>query len=154
MKKILILMLSIVLLTGCNTMNNKINEKLIKAIDEKCGQNDSCAISIKEITNFEWDKVAIFGIGGSNSEISKLLGVNYNDSVDLKSGIIFVLKDNIVCKQDYSYNPEIHDNNKIFIFLDKKPYDPNCFILTPDKSIIKGYRRKVDRLYYYMISNF
>ncbi|WP_010681098.1 hypothetical protein [Acetivibrio cellulolyticus] len=155
MRKIIYIVLTVVffaiLFSGC-AQNNKISDKIIELIDKQSVKDESvCNISIKEVADFEWDKMAIFKVGSSNKEISELLGVQYNDSVDLTSGIIFVSKNKIVYKEEILYNPEIP--SKLSVSLDEQQPELNCIVYTPDNAILKGTRKKVDGEYYYNISN-
>jgi len=70
-------------------LNYNLRDDIIKTIDDKCVNNNTCQIRMKDITNFKWDKVVIFQVGSSSEEVSKALGFEYNKSTDLISGIIF-----------------------------------------------------------------
>jgi|GEM_PF-862263 len=58
--------------------NNIISEKICETIDKQSIINEDsvCSISMNEVTDFEWDKKAVFGVGSSNKEISEFLGDN------------------------------------------------------------------------------
>lgn len=80
MKRLLIFLSILTLIVGCQGKDITMSNKIIKYIDENTKQRSSCNIPIKEVTSFKWDKMVIFGLGSSNTEISKALGVKYNDS--------------------------------------------------------------------------
>jgi hypothetical protein len=105
--KISIIFILAVITIGLFNVNQRkktnIGEKIINIIDNKCGQNNSCNFMMNEITNFKWDKMLIYDLGSSNFEISKALGVEYKDSVDLASGLVFVYDNKIIFKEKALY---------------------------------------------------
>lgn len=146
--KITLLSFLILLVVGCQG-GNTLSDQIKRIIDSECKLSSNCNISLQEITNFKWDKVAIFQVGSTNMEISKALGVEYKGSTDLMTGMIFVLKNKIVYEERIPYQSE-HPTN-LQIFIDKKTGDPNYVIITFDNSVIQGSKEKIEGVAFYSI---
>jgi hypothetical protein len=101
---------------------------------------------MQEITDFEWDRFVVYNVGSSNSEISKLLGIDYEDPVDLMYGMVFAYKDKIVYSENLPYNPE--EPNKLWISFDNKPSEPNCLLFSKENDLFKGLKEKIDGVNY------
>ena len=144
-----ILLVILLFFVGCQSKNSNFSESIIKTLDTNCNNSNECKISMQEITDFKWDKMAVFGIGSSNSEISKALGVRFESSTDLMSGIVFVLGNKIVYEERVPYNPE--RAAKLEYIVEHKAGGTNCVIYTPDNAILKGSKNKSDRSYYYKV---
>lgn len=144
-----ILLIIFLLLIGCQAKNTNMSEKIIKTIDNKCDQGDTFMISMKDITDFEWDKMVIFEVGSSNFEVSKALGIEYKESTDLMSGMVFVCNNKIVHEERVPYNPDRPE--KLRYIVEHKPKEPNCTSFTPNDAVLKGSREKIDGVFYYKI---
>lgn len=70
------------------TNEKKLNNRLIELINNNYNKNNKYKFSMNEVTDFKWNKMLIYQVGSSNKEISELLGVNFNDSIDLASCIL------------------------------------------------------------------
>ncbi|UKS27384.1 hypothetical protein LOZ80_00050 [Paenibacillus sp. HWE-109] len=149
--KICVMLLLVILASvGCSAKSN-LTDKIIKEIDGECGENGTCTISIKEVTDFEWDRMVIFQIGSSKSEISKALGIEYSGPTDMMTGMIFVKDNKIVHEEIIPYYPE--KPSKLWIVLDKTPKEPNCISFMVDNAVLKGIKKKDDNQFYYRITN-
>lgn len=136
-------------LIGCQVMNNKVTENIIRTIDNECDQNNTCTVSMKDITDFDWDRMVVFGLGSSNSEISEALGVEYRELRDLMSGMVFVYNNKIVYQEMIDYDPE--RPSKLRIIIEHKTGEPNCAGFTPDTAVFKSSKNNIDEVYYYQI---
>ncbi|NPV90055.1 MAG: hypothetical protein HPY50_04675 [Firmicutes bacterium] len=144
-----LLILLILLSSGCWD-NNKLSQRIFETIDKKCEPGNAyCSIPIAEITDFKWDKMAIYGVGSSNKEVSAALGVEYEDSTDLMSGMVFVYNNKIVYNEGIPYNPE--HPGKLWINIGFKPGEPSCLGVTPDNAFFIGSRENIDGVFYYEI---
>ncbi|OPX43988.1 hypothetical protein CLHUN_20130 [Ruminiclostridium hungatei] len=152
MKKLntIFLIILILVLVGCQTKESYMTENLIKAIDNECGEKNSCQIQMKDVTNFKWDKVVIFQVGSSNKEISKALDAEYKGATDLISGMVFVYNNQIADEELVPYDPE--NPNKLQYFIEKKSGEPNCLSFSADDAVFEGSKDKIDGTYYYKIT--
>lgn len=154
MKKILILfsILSIVIVIivisfGAN--NIELSREIMNYIDSNYDEEESIIISIDEITDFKWDRMLVFHVGSSQKGISEALGVEFNESVDLMIGAVFVYDNEIVYTEIMPYSYE--SPNK-FVYYFRKPADPMYKIFSPDNAIFEIIRRKKNGQFYYKLS--
>lgn len=70
--------------------SNDLSNKIISYIDANADENNTVVFNMNEFTNFKWDKMVIYDVGASNTQISEALGVEYKDSTDLMTGMVFV----------------------------------------------------------------
>jgi len=134
-----------------NLNNNKLSNKIIEYIDnnaENNTENNTCILSMRDITEFTWDKMLIYQVGSSNIEISEILGVGFEDSIDLSSGMIFIYEDKIVYKESMLYNPDQLSNRLFYV----DHGQPQYMEFTPNDAIFDGNRKETDdNSYYYII---
>lgn len=149
MKKILILVVTIMLLAGCQRGNINIRDRIINTINTKSNSN-TCDFSMKDITNFKWDRMVIFEVGSSNVEVSRALGIDYKDSTDLMSGIVFIYNNKIVYQERIPSNPE--KPSKLNYVINNKPGEPNCVAYTLENCTLKGSKENIDGVMYYTVS--
>ncbi|MNM56775.1 hypothetical protein D3C81_679540 [compost metagenome] len=142
------LVLLILIVAGCQK-ERSLSDQIIQTIDRKSNENGTCDISLKEITDFKWDKVVIFQVGSSDEEISSALGIKYEGPTDLISGLVFVLDHKIVHEELIPYQTE-HPTN-LQIFIEKKATDPNCVAFTLENAVLKGSKEELDGVTYYSI---
>lgn len=150
MLKIIALLISLILLLiGCQGKNT-LSDQIKKEIDNKCEMNVSCSISLKDITTFKWDKVAIFQVGSSSKQISKALGVEYKGETDLMTGMVFVLNNKIVYEERIPYEAE--HPTRLQVWIEKMDKDPNCVVFTVDNAIIPVSKKEIEDVIYYLIN--
>ncbi|MBY9079731.1 hypothetical protein [Paenibacillus sp. CGMCC 1.18879] len=147
LKKIFLVFLMLIV-AGCQK-ERSLSDQIIQTIDRTSNVNGVSAISLKEITDFKWDKVVIFQVGSSDEEINNALGVKYEGPTDLMSGMVFVLDDKIVHEELIPYQTEHPANLQIFI--EKKAKDPNCVAFTLENAVLKGSKEELDDVTYYSI---
>ncbi|WP_339225820.1 hypothetical protein NYE80_10635 [Paenibacillus sp. FSL H7-0357] len=145
---ILFLAFLTLIISSCQK-EKSLSDQIMRIIDDKCNLGEICDISLNEITTFKWDKVVVFQVGSSSKEISNALGVKYEGSTDLMSGLIFVLDNKIVYEEMIPYQTERPTNLQIFI--DKKANEPNNVVLSFDDAILKGNKERLDDVTYYSI---
>ena len=92
--------LSILFLQRCNKESKKIATAVIAYMDENVAENPR-TIRLSDITDFEWDKMLVFRYPTTNEEIKDALGVDYDSSLDLVSGVIFVKNNKIVYDETF-----------------------------------------------------
>jgi hypothetical protein len=131
------------------TDNNKLSNKIMEYIDKNSNKNNTCFVSMEDITDFKWDKMLVYLVGSSNSEISEIIGVKFEDDIDLSSGMIFLYKNKIIYKESMFYNPD-QLSNKLF-YVDHG--QPQYIVYTQNDAIFEGSRKDADdNSYYYIIA--
>jgi hypothetical protein len=150
MKKILLIILAVILLlTGCGKIEkHEIRDKIIRNIELKSKNTDECIISIKEITDFKWDKLVMFNEGASRQEINSVLGFRYEGETDLTVLTIFLFKGKIVYQENEAYDPE--KPSKLFVQYPDSQIHHMEFSF--DKAVFKGTKEQIDGEYYYKIA--
>ncbi|MFC3800911.1 hypothetical protein [Cohnella sp. GCM10012308] len=137
------------LIAGCSAPIS-LADSIMKGIDLRCGELSSCSISMRDITDFKWDKVVVFQVGSSNPEVSHALGFEYHGSTDLMSGIIFVSDNKIVAEQQIAYYPE--KPSKLQVNLEQDPNDPNCASFSSENANFKAGKVVIDGKTYYELN--
>jgi hypothetical protein len=64
--------------------------KLVTRINTTCSDSNSCTIRLKDVTDFDWDRVYVFKYTARKSEIEKVIGVPFPQYEEFKRSIIFV----------------------------------------------------------------
>ena len=87
---------------SCSNTDDKIN----KYIESHCSFNgtDLCYIDIKDVLKIDYDKMYLFGETTMANEISKVIGIPYNNDKyisDSKYRIILLKDNKIVYEDDY-----------------------------------------------------
>lgn len=151
MKKIntILIIFLFLLLFGCQAKETYLTQNIIKSIDNGCGKNNTCQIRMKDITDFKWDKMVVFQVGSSDVEVSKALGVEYKNSTDLISGLVFAYQGKIVHEERVPYDPE--KPSKLNYIVKKQFEKPNSASFTPQNAIFRGTKETIDGVSYYSI---
>ena len=139
----------IILLIKLSLGGNSVSNQVTKYIDNNVNNDDYCTLSMKDITKFKWDKMLIYQVGSSKKAISDALGIEFKDSVDLMSGMIFIYNNKIVYQESIPYDPE--KPSKLLIHVGELFGEPNNLVLTPDNAVFKGNRFEKGNKSYYEI---
>ena len=101
-----------------------IKQKIAMNVEKKCSGFDSCIFNMKEITDFNWDKLYLFKEGTSLEDINKALGFNYPYFTDIANRIIFVKDHTIAYHEDEFIDPEAKPKSNVSfdIYNDTVPY--------------------------------
>lgn len=130
MKKLTILILSLLLLVGCNQNNVQHNTKLEEAIFSVVEDKNNNEIDINSLTNFDWDKAFLFAPYTPQESINEQLGVDFKDpsNIDFRDDIyllVFLNDDTVVQYAEINRNHQRSDFS-----VDEKGY------LTPSNASI------------------
>ena len=105
MKKITIILLTICLCSCQRTITDKIVASL-----KNNTQPDTCVISMKDFTSFEWDKMYAFCNNVGVDEVERTLKMDFpSDDLDEINRIVFTKCNKIVYHEDLFVNPEKAD---------------------------------------------
>lgn len=83
MKKIIIIIFSIIFLAGCNVNKVNLNTKLEQSI-QSGEKKEKIKIDLHTLTDFDWDKAYIFEPYTDQETIDKQLGVHFKDPSNMK----------------------------------------------------------------------
>ena len=160
MKRITPILLAICL---CSCQRS-IKDKILVSVQENY-KKDSCVISMKDFTPFEWDKMYIFCNYSGIEEVNDALEMDYPYFVDLVKQIIFMKSGKIVChEEDYGDPDDIeylkflppNKEDEVMVFTKStalfkvkryRSYDIICYDLIP----VGGKVSKVRKSKYYNI---
>jgi hypothetical protein len=138
-----------ILLIMLSLSRNSLSDRVTKYIDKNISNDNYCTLSMRDITKFKWDKMLIYQVGSSKKAISDKLGVEFQDSVDLMSGMVFVYNNKIVYKESSPYNPE--KPSKLIIHVGDLFGELNNLVLVPDTAVFKCIKFEKDGKDYYEI---
>ena len=65
-----------------------------------CKPTEACIIKIKELTDFQWDKMYVFTSGARNEHIDKALGIKYPDLIEFTRLMVFTKDGKIVHREE------------------------------------------------------
>lgn len=128
------------------------NHKIIHYVDENCKFNncDSCIVNLNNLFGGKIDFIFVFYPGTSQIEISKAIGVNYENDreiYDERRRIIITQKNKILLDEDYLNNKIDFEGGEFVEILNHKrlsnPYDKF------KKSTFKVRKFKVDDFYFF-----
>lgn len=102
---------------------NDINQQIIRAIDNQCAEKEECYIFLSEITNFEWDMVSIYIMGGNWAETNEALGLT-SDKTELQDGIVFSNNGKIVKISTSSYDFTSNTHPQLSYWIERIESDP------------------------------
>lgn len=98
------------MLSSCKS--NTFESKITKKIESNCKQN-SCTISIKDVTDFTWDKMYVFKYNVTLEEVNKVLGLNFANYTEFTRKIIFTSGGKVVYREEEKTNIEGLVNNEV-----------------------------------------
>jgi hypothetical protein len=144
-RHIVLLILALFCAQGCT--DNSMKDRITQAIEQRCREKSECAIEMKTLTDFEWDRLVVFEVSSSDAEVSAALGFQYPDLTDLVGGLIFAHSGKIVHQEIFPYDPENPDRLSFEL-----PGQINCRAFTPHNANFKVKKEILDgKVYYTMI---
>lgn len=100
MKKITIIIFSLLLLVGCSQSSVQQNRELEESIHSIVEDKNISEININSLTNFDWDKAFLFAPYTTQKSIDEQLGIDFKDpsKIDIRDDIYLLvfLNDNKV----------------------------------------------------------
>ncbi len=144
--KYLILCFLITICSGCS--NNSLEAKIENHIKKACNEKDVCIINIKDITDFEWQKMYVFKEGTTLEAINEALGFEYPYFEDIARRTVFVSENRITYHEDIFPNPEsAQDGQVIYEMPDTVQYT----IFEPDDAVFKVNKVEFVQGVYYVL---
>lgn len=124
-------------------------DTIMEYVDENYGGND-IVIYLADFTDFQWDKMMIFNYPTSVEEVKSALGVEYDNSMDLVSGMIFVRDNKVVC--DEIFECDYVETAKFFAYpQDEINTKPNYRVFLKEEAYFLAIRSENDNGYYYRL---
>jgi hypothetical protein len=136
---------------GCNKHKN-IEEKIVDAVGKKCKGGSECIITMRELTDFSWDKMYVFDYRATSEDIEKVVGADIITSFEeFTKYIIFTFAGKVVFYEKYDMAVEgfidvtFRDKEVVFDI----PYDTKYRVYTPDSAVFKVEKKGLNKGVYY-----
>jgi len=85
--------LFLLVFTSCRSRSidpSSIEAKLVTGINTTCHDYSNCTIRLKDVTDFDWDRVYVFEYTAGQAEIEKVIGVPFPRYEEFKRSMIFL----------------------------------------------------------------
>ena len=93
MRSLIVGALCLVVLQSCGTPTIdplSIEGKLVTTIKATCGESTGCTIRLRDVTDFDWDRVYVFNYAVTKDQIEKVIGAPFPRYEEFKRSIIFL----------------------------------------------------------------
>jgi hypothetical protein len=93
MRSLIMGALCLVVLQSCGTPTinpHSIEGKLVTQIKITCGESTGCTIRLRDVTDFDWDRVYVFNDAVTKEQIEKVIGAPFPRYEEFKRSIIFL----------------------------------------------------------------
>jgi len=137
---ILIVLIPAVIISKNLYERGKLSNQICKVIDVKCDDNDAneCVIDLNVIADFSWDKMLLYEVGMTSSEIGEILDVDFSDYLEWMSGMVFVKDNKVVYHESIFYDGETRV--KLNIYVERVDGEGKYFVCTPANAEFIGMR--------------
>jgi len=123
MNKIYFIITVAILLIVSSCKRNTFETKIADQIKNTCQEKSECFISIKNLTDFTWDKMHVFKYNATLNDVNKAIGTNVNKYTEFTRRIIFTLHGSIVFDEEQPTNMEgLTDGEIVFDIPDSVAY--------------------------------
>ena len=93
-------LIGLLLLFQFSTGSRKFERKMVAVIVANCQGNQECLLRPQDVTNFQWDKMFVFGYGASESEVERVLGTKDRWGGEFQRKIVFTNRGKIVFHEE------------------------------------------------------
>ena len=131
MVRLAIVILALVLLESCGRKSinpNSVEGKLVARINSTCQDSSVCTIRVRDVTNFDWDKMYVFKYTATSDQMNKAVGLPLPPYEEFERKIIFVGGGKVVYSEADPTDVE-------------KPIDQEVVFDMPDDALYKSYGR-------------
>ncbi len=97
--------------------NHKLYDRVKDFADKRSCENGNVDVALSDLTDFDWDKAVVYVDLMLGKEIEDAVGIKYDKTLDMSSGIVFVKDKKIVYEEDFSvvYSGPHPKRRKFFI---------------------------------------
>ena len=116
MRSLLVVILILVIFESCGVKTVdpfSIEGKLVTRINATCGQSSNCTIRLRDVTDFDWDRVYVFNYAARQSEIEKVIGAPFPLYEEFKRSMIFLNDGTVVYSEVEATDIERPINNQV-----------------------------------------
>jgi hypothetical protein len=93
MRSLIVGALCLIVLQSCGTPTvdpHSIEGKLVTKIKTTCGESTGCTIRLRDVTDFDWDRVYVFNYAVTKDQIEKVIGAPFPQYEEFKRSIVFL----------------------------------------------------------------
>jgi len=134
--------------SGCST-NGAFEQKIVRRINSTCKGSIDCTIRIKDLTNFDWDKMYAFKYTVRADEAEKAMGVPLPEYTEFTRKIVFLKSNQIVYFEEEPTDIEGPVNGQIAFDI---PDLGNYKLYTPDTAVFKARKLESRNIVYYELN--
>lgn len=146
MRKNIVCVFAAALLFSCGNDKNTIKGKIISSYKKECSEQP-CYIDIRNVTDFSWDSMFVFGYGNTIEEIHRIVPECPNTNNEFTKKIIFKHNNKIVLYEEYEVkNIERLEKNDVVFDMSKSK---NYHIYTSDNANFSITKKKFEYGVYY-----
>ncbi|MFL6254089.1 MAG: hypothetical protein ACJ74T_03630 [Pyrinomonadaceae bacterium] len=107
---------------------------------ESCRPGAPCVVMLKDLTNFQWDKMYVFSYGAELSDIQTALGTSFPNFVQFTRRLVFLKDGKIVYREDEPTDIEHAVDGEVnFAGMDTQP---SYLMFTPDTAVFNAKKEK------------
>lgn len=118
-------------------------------IDDACKSVSPCTINIKDVTDFQWDKMYAFKYHADLEQIEEALGVKFPLNNEFTRKLVFLKEGKVVYSEEAEVNVEhLEAGEVIFDMQDMEVYK----MYTADAARFKAEKKESDYGSYYLLS--
>jgi hypothetical protein len=126
MRSTIIGILFLIFFASCGTKTVdpfSVEGKLVTRINTTCGESSSCFIRLRDVTDFDWDRVYVFTYSVRQSEIEKVIGVPFPQYEEFNRSMIFFNGGKLVYSEAEPTDVEgLINNEVVFDIADEDAY--------------------------------
>jgi len=100
-----------------------IEGKLVTKIKTTCGEFAGCTIRVKDVTDFDWDRVYVFNQGATKDQIEKVIGAPFPRYQEFKRSMIFLKGGKVVYSEAEPTDIESPINDQVAFDLTRDNYN-------------------------------
>jgi hypothetical protein len=118
--------LLLLLLAFCACGSSNFETRIAKRVNSSCGASTTCLIRIKDLTDFQWDKMYVFKYNATLEQIKEALGVSLPEKSQFTRKIVFMKEGKVIYNEELPTNIEHVTTGEVVFDI-------------PDNSVYKGY---------------
>ncbi len=146
MIKHILIIIILLTFTGCSELN--IEKKIVNTIEDNCIKENKCIIIIKELTNFNWDRMYVFKYNTTSEDIRNVIGSTPPHFTEFSRKIIFKLNSSIVHYEEECSNVEGLTNGEVIFDLNENEIYKEYTI---EDAVFFGEKLEFDKGVYYKL---
>ena len=134
-------------ITGCK--HTEFDDKIARKVKAACKGDGLCTIEIKDVTEFQWDKMYVFKYNSSIEDITKAIGSSPGHYSEFTRKIFFTRGNRIVYSEEEDANVERLLNGEVVFDI---PDSINYKVYPIERAKFKVEVKEYEKGIYYQLS--